>query len=222
MKNIISLSLLFLSVQVFSQSIKISEGSSKFSVGSQNSLQSVIYENKIDEVIHEWKKVMKDYKHEKVKDHNNEVFGDNILIKDWGNNPVDIYTTFEENEKEKSIMMAVAVDLGGVYLSSSKDKDKHKFIEKMVKEFCLKMTIAPIEASIKTAEKTQNKLEDNQKDLEKDNKNLKNDIENYKEKIKKAEEDIKKNEEDQIKKKAEIEAQKKVTEDLKKKLNKFN
>jgi len=182
---------------------------------------ATIYENKLDEVMDEWKKVMKDYKNEKVKVNGDEVFGDNILIKDWGNNPVDFYARFEEDAKEKVIKMAVAVDLGGTYLSSG-DKDKHHYVEKMVKEFAIKMTKAPMMAAIKDAEKQHDKLMDNQKDLEKENKNLKGDIENYKEKIKKAEDDVKKNDENQVKKKAEIEAQKKVVDDLKKKLDKVN
>ena len=203
------------------QSVGVKNGSEKFSSGSHDAIMATIYENKLDEVMDEWKKVMKDYKNEKVKVNGDEVFGDNILIKDWGNNPVDFYARFEEDAKEKVIKMAVAVDLGGTYLSSG-DKDKHHYVEKMVKEFAIKMTKAPMMAAIKDAEKQHDKLMDNQKDLEKENKNLKGDIENYKEKIKKAEDDVKKNDENQVKKKAEIEAQKKVVDDLKKKLDKVN
>ncbi len=206
----------------FSQSVLVKEGNEKFSNGSHDAIITTIYENKMDEVINEWKKVLKDFKNEKVKDKDNEVFGDNILIKDWGNNPVDFYANFIEDSKDKSIKMMVAVDLGGKYLNSSGDKDKHKYVEKMVKEFAVKMTKEPIEAAVKDANKLLGKLEDNQKDLEKDNKNLKSDIENYKEKIKKAEADSKKNDEDQVKKKAEIESQKKVADALKKKLDKVN
>jgi peptidoglycan hydrolase CwlO-like protein len=156
-----------------------------------------------------------------VKESGGEVFGDNIVIKDWGNNPVDVYTKFEE-DKDKKIKMSVAVDLGGTYLTSSADKDKYKYFEKLIKEFSLKMTKVPMEAAVKAAEKSLHKVENEQKDLEKENKDLKSDIENYKEKIKKAEADIKKNEEEQVKKKAEVEGQKKVTDELKKKLDKVN
>jgi hypothetical protein len=206
---------------VSAQSISVKDGNEKFSSGSHPAFISTIYENTKDEVIGEWKKILKDYKNEKVKDDGSEVFGDNILIKDWGNNPVDFYTTFEENTKDKTIKMCTAVDLGGTYLTGS-EKDKAKLIEKMMKEFCLKMTKQPMEAAIKAADKSLHKLEDNQKDLEKDNKNLKDDIENYKAKIKKAEEDVKTNEADQVKKKAEVETQKKVADELKKKLDKVN
>lgn len=53
-------------------------GHGKFSSGLHYAVNSVIYENKVSEVVHEWKKVMKDFKHEKVKDSDGEVFGDNI------------------------------------------------------------------------------------------------------------------------------------------------
>ncbi|MBL7935220.1 MAG: hypothetical protein JNM51_05355 [Bacteroidia bacterium] len=168
-----------------------------------------------------WKSFLKDFKNEKVKTDKGEVFGDNIIIKDWGNNPVDVYATFEEDKKTKTVIMHVAFDLGGAYLSSS-EGDKHRAAEKMIKEFAIKVTKESMADKVKGLEKVLGKLEDNQKDLEKDNKNSKSDIENYKEKIKKAEEDIKKNEEDQVKKKAEIEAQKKVVEEAKKIMEKVD
>ncbi len=218
------ITLLFISSASFSiaQSISVKEGNEKFSTGSHDAVISTIYDSDFDHVIKEWKKVMKDFKNEKVKEDNNEVFGDNILVTDWGNNTADFYTKFEEDKKEKTIKIAVAVDLGGKYLGHSGDKDKLKFVEKLVKEFAIKMTKEGMEENVKDAGKVLAKIEDKQKDLEKDNKNLKEDIENYKGKIKKAEEDTKKNEEDQVKKKAEIEAQKKVVDELKKKLDKVN
>jgi chromosome segregation ATPase len=143
------------------------------------------------------------------------------LIKDWGNNTVDIYSKFDEDKDKKTITMSVAVDLGGTYLKSS-DKDKYKYMEKIVKEFAVKMTKDGIEDKVKEASGALSKLESNQKDLESKNSSLKKDIENYKEKIKKAEEDVKTNEADQVKKKSEIEAQKKVVEEIKKKLSGVN
>ncbi|MEO6302992.1 MAG: hypothetical protein ABIP51_07450 [Bacteroidia bacterium] len=222
MKKLLTLTAITFAGLAFSQSINTKESSEKFSTGSQPAIITTIFENTGDEVMSEWKKVLKDFKNEKVRDNNNEVFGDNILIKEWGNNPVDFYATFEEDKKDKKIKMAVAVDLGGTYLSSSTDRDKVKYVEKMVKDFAIKMTKEPITIAVKAAEKQQGKFEDDQKDLEKDNKNSKDNIEDYKNKIKKAEDDIKKNEEDQTKKKAEIEVQKKVVADLRKKLDGVN
>ncbi len=200
------------------QEIAVRESSEKFSTGSQNAAVTTVFEISKDDAISEWKKVLKDFKNEKVKDKSDEVFGDNIVIKEWGNNPVDIYTRFEEDKKTKTVKMMTAVDLGGTYLSSSTASDKYRFIEKLMKDFAIKMSKKPIEENLKVAEKLGEKLADNQKDLEKENKNLKSDIEDAKNRIKTAEENIKKNEENQVKKKTEIEAQKKVIEEVKKKL----
>lgn len=205
----------------FAQKINVKDGSHKFSNGSHNAYSTVIYEATKDEVESKWKSFLKDFKNEKVKSDNGEIFGDNIVIKDWGNNPVDVYTSFEEDKANKTVTIYVAFDLGGAYLSSS-DGDKHKSAEKMIKEFAVKTTKDAMGDKVKDLEKVLSKLEDNQKDLEKDNKNSKSDIENYKEKIKKAEADITKNEADQTKKKAEIEAQKKVVDEAKKVMDKVD
>lgn len=212
MKQLFTLSLALATTFCFGQSISVKETNEKFSTGNQSAVGATIMENNADDVISEWKKVMKDFKHEKVKDKDNEVFGDNILIKEWGNNPVDFYTKFEEDKKAKTVKMSVAVDLGGTYLSSSTDKEKYKYVEKMVKEFAVKMTKAPMEEAVKASEKTLGKLEDDQKDLEKDKKNLQEDIVNYKNKITKAEKDIVVKDGEIEKKKGEVSVQKKVVD----------
>ncbi|HRG00940.1 MAG: hypothetical protein U0W65_13350 [Bacteroidia bacterium] len=206
---------------VNAQKISVKDGSEKFSNGSHNAYTTTIYETSKDDVMSKWKSFLKDFKNEKVKSDNGEIFGDNILIKDWGNNPVDVYTTFEEDKTAKTVTMHVAFDLGGAYLSGS-DGDKHKSAQKMIKDFAVKTTKESMGDKVKELEKVLGKLEDNQKDLEKANKNSKSDIEDYKAKIKKAEDDIVKNEADQTKKKAEIEAQKKVVEEAKKIMDKVD
>jgi hypothetical protein len=200
--------------KVHAQKIEVKDGSEKFSNGSHNAYTASIYETTKDDVISKFKSLLKDLKNEKVKTDNGEVFGDNIVIKEWGNNPVDVYASFEEDKSAKKVTIHVAFDLGGAYLTGS-DGDKHSYAKKMVKDFAVKTTKESMGDKVKDLEKVLVKLEDNQKDLEKDNKNHKSDIENYKAKIKTAEENISKNEADQVKKKSEIEAQKKVVEEAK-------
>ncbi|MES2134525.1 MAG: hypothetical protein V4506_19415 [Bacteroidota bacterium] len=194
------------------QRIELKEGSEKFSTGTQNAISTTIFANKQDDVQSSWKSLMKDYKNEKVKSDKNEVFGDNVLIKEFGNNPVDIYATFEENKKDMTVNMHVAFDLGGAYLKSSEQKDKYNEAEKIIKAFAVKMTKEPLQQKVKDAEKVQSKMEDDQKDLEKDNKNLKGDIVDYKNKITKANQDIVTKNAELEKKKSEIEIQKKVVD----------
>jgi hypothetical protein len=212
MKKLLTLTAFFFAGLAFSQSVNTKETSEKFSTGSQNAVVTTIFENNANDVISEWKKVLKDFKYEKVKENDNEVFGDNILIKEWGNNPVDFYAKFEENKKDRTLKMFVAVDLGGAYLTSSVDKDKYKYVEKMVKDFAINMTKEPIAAAVKVNEKQLGKFEDDQKDLEKDNKNSKLDIEELKKKIAKAEKDIVGKDVDIEKKKSEVHIQKKVVD----------
>ena len=196
-----------------SQKISVSETNEKFSTGSHEAATTTIMEADLDNVIKEWKKLLKEFKYEKVKDDNNEVFGDNILIKDWGNNTADFYTKFEENKKARTIKMSTAVDLGGAYLKSSGEHaDKFKLVEKMTKEFAIKMTKGPIEEKLRDAEKAVTKLEDKQKDLEKDNKDLHQDIVDHNDKIAKSEKDLVAKEADIKKKKSEVDVQKKVVD----------
>src|ERR1700741_1320053 len=113
MRKLLLASAIISATAVQAQKISVKNGSEKFSSGSQPALSTVIYEASLDDVQSKWKSVLKDYKNEKVKSSGNEVFGDNILIKEWGNNPVDVYTTFEEDKKAKTVTMHVAYDLGG-------------------------------------------------------------------------------------------------------------
>jgi len=222
MKKItLTLSALLIILGANAQKISVKDGSERFANGSHNAYTTFIYEINKDDAESKWKSFLKDFKNEKVKSEKGEIVGDNVLIKDWGNNPVDVYATFEEDKKTKVVIMHVAFDLGGAYLTGS-DGDKHKMAEKLIKEFAIKTTKEALEDKVKDQEKALSKLEDNQKELEKDNKNAKSDIESYKEKIKKSEDDINKNEADQTKKKAEIEAQKKVVEEVKSVINKID
>lgn len=213
MKKTLAIVASLVAITASAQRIELKEGKESFSTGSQNAITTTIYANKMDDVQSAWKSLLKDYKNEKVKTSKNEVFGDNILIKEFGNNPVDVYATFEENKKDMTVKMHVAFDLGGAYLSStSEQKDKYNEAEKIIKAFAVKMTKAPLQQKVKDAEKVQSKLEDEQKSLEKDNKNLKQTISDNKDKISKAEKDIAAKEVELEKKKGEIEIQKKVVD----------
>lgn len=212
MKNTLVLAASLAALAASAQRIELKEGNEKFSTGTHNAISTTIYANRQDDVQSAWKSLMKDYKNEKVKSDKNEVFGDNILIKEFGNNPVDVYATFEENKKDMTVKMHVAVDLGGAYLSSSEQRDKYNEAEKIVKNFAVRMTKEPLQEKVKEAEKQQARLEEEQKDLEKTNKNLRSDIEDYRGKISKAEKEITVKEAELEKKKGEVVVQKKVVD----------
>ena len=135
------------------------------------------------------------------------IFIDHAIIKEMGNNTIDIYGKAVGKKGDPEIKFIVAFDLGGAFCNSNDHKEQYKIAEKIVKDFAVKATKDAIEEKLKAEQKVENKLENEQKDLEKDSKNLADDIESYKGKIKKAEDDIAKNKGAQEKKKTEIEAE---------------
>lgn len=192
-----------------SQSINVTEQNVLFLNGQHSALVTMVYNNSMSDVMEKWKSFLKSYKNEKIKaDKSGEIFGDNVQIKDWGNNPVDIYARFEENKADQSVKLMVAFDLGGAYLSSTGDAAKYSSAQTMVRNFAVETTKAPLADKKKEAEKILSKMESERDSQEKSIKSLKSDIESYKDKISKAEKDIEKGEADLSKKKSEIEAQK--------------
>lgn len=196
------------------QDIKVKASNGSFSIGSVSCFETVIYYANLNDVMDEWKSKLKDFKNEKVKTSGKEIIADNLLIKELGNDPVDMYSIFDE-KGDKSIEMKVAVDLGNNnYLKSG---DKSKYLEKMMKEFAVQMSTESLDKQIKDQNKIIAEITDKQKSLEKKNEDLKKDIESYKEKIKKAEEEIKNNEAEIEKKKQELATQQKALDELKNK-----
>ena len=209
MKN----SILFLAAIVYAniasaQTISVTREKATFSTGEQNAVVTTIYQNTKDEVVDKWKDYLKNFKNEKVKFSDDELFGDDVLIKDLGKIPMDVYTRFDENKKDKTVKMMVAFNSGGAWLSAAGEPDQFAAAEKLVKDFASNTTKTVLEEKLKDLQKILVSLEDEQRNMERDNKNLQNDIENYKKKISQAEEDSKKNNDNQAKKKAQIDAQK--------------
>ncbi len=191
-----------------SQSINVTEQNVLFLNGQHPALVTMVYNNSMSDVMEKWKSFLKSYKNEKIKaDKSGEIFGDNVQIKDWGNNPVDIYARFEENKADQSAKVMAAFDLGGAYLSSAGDAAKYSSAEGMIKNFAIETTKGPLADKKKEAEKLLSRMESDRDSQEKNIKSLKSDIESYKDKISKAEKDIEKGEAELSKKKSEIETQ---------------
>ena len=220
-KSLTLLVAVLISITVFAQKIKIKETNEAIGEGSHNALVVTLYGVNPSDAEDEFKSFMKKYDG-KRSSKNDAVFIDNALIKEMGTNTIDIYGKATGKRADPEITFVVAFDLGGAYLNSSEHKDQYKEAEKIVLEFAIKATKSAITEKLKDAQKVQSKLEDTQSDLEKENKNLNSDIEDYKAKIKKAEDGIVKNKSAQEKKKAEIEAQKKVVGEIDSKLKSVN
>jgi hypothetical protein len=216
MKNVLTLVLTVISFAAYADKVKVKESRENIGGGSNNALVITIYEAAPDDVLKEFKGIMKDY-NAKVSSKDDGLFGDNAVIKPMGNNTVDIYAKVKKIKDGESELI-VAFDLGGAFLNSGEHKEQYKIAKEIVENFAIKMQKDAINAQLAAASKLLEKMQDQQKDLEKKNANLKDDIKDWQEKIKKAEGDIKTNEEEQVKKKAEIETQQKVVTGVKDKL----
>jgi hypothetical protein len=205
-----------ISIAAYADKVKVSESRENIGGGSNNALVITIYEASADDILKEFKGVMKDY-NAKVSSKDDGLFGDNAVIKAMGNNTVDIYAKVQK-VKDGESKLIVAFDLGGAFLNSGDHKDQYKVAKDIVENFAIKMQKDAINEQLAAATKLLEKMQDQQKDLEKKNGNLKDDIKDWQEKIKKAEDDIKVNEDEQVKKKAEIETQLKVVNGVKDKL----
>lgn len=192
--------------------IKVEEKSEKINGGTHNCLVVTIYDATPDEIEKEWKSKMKGYD-AKVSG-KDEIFADNALIKDISENTCDVYARTEKISDTETKFI-VGFLMGETWLSSSTNKTSFNAAEKIVKDFAVKMTKDAVADKRKAAEKALGNVKDDQSDLEKKNKDLHEDIDDYNAKIKKAEDDIKANEDEQVKKKAEIEAQQKIVDELK-------
>lgn len=207
----------FISVSGFAQKVKVKESNEAIGEGSHNALVVTLYGVNPSDAEDEFKSFMKEYDG-KRSSKGGTIFIDNALVKEMGTNTIDIYGKANGKKGDAEITFVVAFDLGGAFLNSSEHKEQFKAAEKIVKDFAIKAIKNAVGEQLKAAQKTESKLTDDQKDLEKENKSLNSDIEDYKGKIKRAEDDIVKNKTAQDKKKAEIEAQKKVVGDIDTKL----
>ncbi len=211
---LLSASILFVSA-VYAQKIKVYESRENIGNGNNNALVVAIYGCDESDVQKEWKSLMKGYG-AKVSTDKSGMFADNAVIKDMGNNTIDIYARFDV-KKDGEIDLVVGWDLGGAYMSSSAHPDKYKIAEKIMHDFSYKMTKEAIDSKLKDQQKALDKLNSQQHDLEKDNKNLNSEITDYQNRIKKDQDALEKNKDDQAKKHTEISNQQTIVDDLTKK-----
>lgn len=212
MKTKILLLLTFLSFTVFAQkNIEVDETNATFDNGKHNALKVTIYGSEQKNVEKEWKSLMKDFD-AKVST-KKTIFADNATIKELSDNTIDVYAT-TETTKDNDVILYVAFDLGGAYLSSSEHGDKYNIAKKIVYKFAVDVTKNALKNKIDDAQKILSTKQKEQKNLEKENKNLNNDIEDYNNKIKKAKDEISDNEKKQAEKKKEIETQQSVVNSL--------
>jgi hypothetical protein len=212
MKTILISILVILSSIVYSQKkVKVIQGSEKFSVGRVDVLIANIYEADKNFVEKAWKKQLKKYGG-KISS-KSEILSTAAVIKQLGEKQVDIYAIVK-NGSDETVLIEVAIDLGGAYLSKSQHPMKYKEMESILRDFAVDVSKEAVKEKIADQEKILAKFTKEQEKLEKDNTNLKQSIEDYKQKIKDAEQEIVDNEKEQENNKKVIEDQNKVVEGL--------
>jgi hypothetical protein len=200
----------------------VREGERVMSQGSKNALTIDLPKTTVKEAEKLWKDYAKQFKGKTDKNKKtDEWFTDNALIASIGGaNTVDMYTKFSESGDITTV--GLWVDLGGAYVGSQEFADKYAEAEKILQNFAVtvireqtKKQLSDQQDDLKKMEKAQKKLEDKNADLLKD-------IENWKKKIAQAETDIQTNLKQQEEQKIKVEGQKKLVDEIAKKLNTMN
>lgn len=208
--------IVFLFSQIlFSQSrLEIKEQTEDIGGGNHNALVIKIFENSEENVLREWKIIMKD--HDAKVTVKKEVFADNAKIKDISENTIDIYAKAEATA-DKDVIFVVGFDLGGAFLSSSQHSKEYKAAKRIILDFARDLSEKGFKERLKNEEKILLGLTKLKEFTTKENETIQNDIELYKDKILKAEEKITANNAAQLLKDQETETQKKIIEALLKK-----
>ncbi|MBI5218798.1 MAG: hypothetical protein HY958_07705 [Bacteroidia bacterium] len=197
---------------LFAQSkIEVKEQTEDIGGASHNALVVKIFQCKEEDVMKEWKSIMKGY--DAKISWKKEMFADNASIKDVSDNTVDVHSKAEATP-EGDINFIAGFDLGGAYLSSTQHPKEFKAAKRIVADFAKDLSEKGFKQRIKLEEKALGALT-LQKDFTiKENENLQRDIENFKEKVAKAEEKIKANTEALKLKEQEITGQQKLLESI--------
>lgn len=208
------------SLAAFAQNIVVTEAAAAMSQGSNNSFTVKLPGTEQKNVEKAWKNFVESYKGKTKSDKKTgELLANNSIIKEInGDNTIDVYSKVTADTKTDNTL-TVWFNLGGAYLSSQAHGDKAKIAQKMLADFALSVSRTMLEEQLKEEEKKAKKEADKLKDLEKDKADSEKDIESYKKKIAKAEDDIKKNIEKQKEQTADLEKQKDVVTEIKKKIS---
>ncbi len=216
-----SLLFMFLMFSIATMFAQIKEGSASMSKGSENAFSIELRQTEAKEVSKAWEKYVKKFKGKVKRDKKSgEIFADDCEIEAMSSNTVDIYSSLRQSGENTTL--TVWYDLGGAFLSSSMHGDKIPVVEKMLQEFAISVDRASVEEDLKEQEKILKGLEKDLKGLEKDKEKSEDEIVKCEKKIVEEKEAIKVNLEDQKVKVGEIEAQKKVVEQIRDALKKLD
>lgn len=219
MRNIIlSFLILFSASQV--SLAQLYEKAVPMSEGNKNALTLTLPRISVKDAEKVWQQYMDDYYDSKAKWNRKTkewIISDAEIVALGRGKAVDMYTTFDKSGD--GVEVNLWVDLDGEFLTSREYPDRYTDAEKMMMRYALEVAKASVQEEIDAEEKELDGMETDLRKLKNANKRYQRDIERAQEAIRKAEENIVKNvreQEDTVKK---IELQKKLLEEIRKKLN---
>ena len=114
----------FLSLSFAQNKVGISEVKLSTSKGDQPAFEFFLPDTDAKSVLNAWDKFHKSYKvkPKQDKDLKNYYFSDDAFIEDLSENTIDIYSRIYETSN--GVKFTCALDLGGVFISSSKTPEK--------------------------------------------------------------------------------------------------
>ncbi len=200
----------------------VREGERVMTQGSKNSLTVDLPKTSLKDAEKLWKDYAKQFKGDTKKDKKtDEWLTDNAMIAAIGGaNTIDMYAKFTESGETTTL--GLWIDLGGAYVDSKAFADKYVEAEKILQNFALSIQREQTKKQLEAQQDDLKKMEKADKKLVDKNADLVKDIENWKKKITQAEADIQTNLKQQEEQKVKIEAQKKLVDEINKKLTTFN
>jgi len=140
-----------------------------------------------------------------------------LKSKMMGDDVFGIYSTIEKNDKGS--VLTAWFDAGSYFLNRRDNPGRTEEVAGSLRQFYFDVRRAAIGKDLKDQENKLKDMESRQKKLQKENENLRKDIETYKARIKKAEEDVVKNEKDQESNIIDSDAQRRLIEEVRRRLS---
>lgn len=194
--------------------ISVEEGTEKMSQGYNPGLKVFIPDAQKKDVDRDFVRYMKEF-NAKGKQNKNEYFFDDASIRQFGNDPVDVYSVI--TQKNDGVQLEVFFDLGGRYLNSKDDGEKFEIAQRMIHGFAKQEAKYAVQNQIANALKLQQGKMRESDEITKQDSSLRRKIRSCQLIIKESEEAIKENEKRQEAKHKEIKEQQKVLDALKEK-----
>ena len=213
MKQLFILLIAAISFNSFAQNeVKVTEESISYSVGSKNSIVVTIPYGDQEVVEKELKNEMKDWGGKYSSSKGEAQTLQSSVKKMFERKTFDSYAKVIKTDD--GIKVAVAVDLGGAFMTSSQHSAQFAEMKERLQKFAVTAAKASIKENMKAEEKILSSFEKEEKSLEKDKEGHLKDIEDYKKKIADSQKKIEDNVILQTKKKEQIKDQSKKIKDL--------